>query len=87
MAAAATALGRAATGAIALIPRLEEAVTRTEVLLDRGDAAVTIIRAGGGRRGRDGARRQSGWTLTEAARVLRKAGAGPVLPLVLALDG
>jgi L-alanine-DL-glutamate epimerase-like enolase superfamily enzyme len=29
----------------------------------------------------------SGWTLTEAARVLREAGAGPVLPLVLALDG
>ncbi len=29
----------------------------------------------------------SGWTLTEAARVLRDAGAGPVLPLVLALDG
>jgi ATP-dependent DNA helicase RecQ len=28
----------------------------------------------------------SGWTLTEAARVLREAGAGPVLPLVLALD-
>jgi ATP-dependent DNA helicase RecQ len=29
----------------------------------------------------------SGWTLTEATRVLREAGAGPVLPLVLALDG
>ena len=28
----------------------------------------------------------SGWTLTEAARVLREAGAGEVLPLVLALD-
>ncbi len=28
----------------------------------------------------------SGWTLTEATRVLRGAGAGPVLPLVLALD-
>lgn len=28
----------------------------------------------------------TGWTLTEAARVLRAAGAGPVLPLVLALD-
>jgi ATP-dependent DNA helicase RecQ len=28
----------------------------------------------------------SGWTLTEATRVLRSAGAGPVLPLVLALD-
>jgi hypothetical protein len=29
--------------------------------------------------------RNSGWT--EAARVLREAGAGPVLPLVLALAG
>ncbi len=29
----------------------------------------------------------TGWTLTEAARVLREAGAGPVLPLVLAVDG
>jgi ATP-dependent DNA helicase RecQ len=29
----------------------------------------------------------SGWTLAEAARVLREAGSGPVLPLVLALDG
>jgi ATP-dependent DNA helicase RecQ len=29
----------------------------------------------------------TGWTLTEAVRVLRHAGAGPVLPLVLALDG
>ena len=29
----------------------------------------------------------SGWTLTEAARVLRTAGAGDVLPLVLAVDG
>ncbi|HEU0102333.1 MAG TPA: RecQ family ATP-dependent DNA helicase [Mycobacteriales bacterium] len=28
----------------------------------------------------------SGWTMTEAARVLREAGAGPVLPLVLAVD-
>ena len=28
----------------------------------------------------------SGWTLTEAARLLREAGSGPVLPLVLALD-
>ena len=32
-------------------------------------------------------RTDTGWTLTEAARVLRRAGAGPVLPLVLALDG
>jgi ATP-dependent DNA helicase RecQ len=32
-------------------------------------------------------RTDSGWTLTEAARVLRAAGAGPVLPLVLAVDG
>jgi ATP-dependent DNA helicase RecQ len=32
-------------------------------------------------------RTDTGWTLTEAARVLRKAGAGPVLPLVLAVDG
>ena len=29
----------------------------------------------------------TGWTVTEAARVLREAGAGPVLPLVLALQG
>lgn len=29
----------------------------------------------------------TGWTLTEAARLLRSAGAGPVLPLVLAVDG
>jgi ATP-dependent DNA helicase RecQ len=29
----------------------------------------------------------SGWTLVEAGRVLREAGSGPVLPLVLALDG
>jgi ATP-dependent DNA helicase RecQ len=29
----------------------------------------------------------TGWTLTEAARVLRHAGAGPVLPLVLAVAG
>ena len=28
----------------------------------------------------------TGWTLTEAARLLRDAGSGPVLPLVLALD-
>jgi ATP-dependent DNA helicase RecQ len=32
-------------------------------------------------------RSDTGWTLTEAARVLRQAGAGPVLPLVLAVDG
>jgi len=32
-------------------------------------------------------RTDTGWTLTEAARVLREAGSGPVLPLVLALDG
>jgi ATP-dependent DNA helicase RecQ len=32
-------------------------------------------------------RTDSGWTLTEAARVLREAGAGDVLPLVLAVDG
>ncbi len=32
-------------------------------------------------------RTDSGWTLTEAARVLRRAGAGAVLPLVLAIDG
>ncbi len=29
----------------------------------------------------------TGWTVTEAARLLREAGAGPVLPLVLAVDG
>jgi ATP-dependent DNA helicase RecQ len=29
----------------------------------------------------------TGWTLTEASRLLREAGAGPVLPLVLAVDG
>jgi len=29
----------------------------------------------------------TGWTLTEAARLLREAGAGPVLPFVLAVDG
>jgi ATP-dependent DNA helicase RecQ len=29
----------------------------------------------------------TGWTLTEAARLLREAGAGAVLPLVLAVDG
>ena len=32
-------------------------------------------------------RTDSGWTLTEATRVLREAGAGPVLPFVLAVDG
>jgi ATP-dependent DNA helicase RecQ len=32
-------------------------------------------------------RTDSGWTLTEAARVLRRAGATAVLPLVLGLDG
>lgn len=32
-------------------------------------------------------RSETGWTLTEAARLLRRAGSGPVLPLVLALDG
>ena len=32
-------------------------------------------------------RTDSGWTLTEAARVLRRAGAAAVLPLVLGLDG
>ena len=32
-------------------------------------------------------RSDTGWTLTEAARVLRRAGASAVLPLVLALDG
>lgn len=32
-------------------------------------------------------RSDTGWTLTEAARVLRRAGAAAVLPLVLALDG
>ena len=30
---------------------------------------------------------RTGWTLAEAARVLREAGAGAVLPLVLAVDG
>ena len=29
----------------------------------------------------------TGWTLTECARVLREAGGGPALPLVLAVDG
>ena len=29
----------------------------------------------------------SGWTLTEATRVLREAGCGPVLPFALAVDG
>ena len=29
----------------------------------------------------------TGWTMTEATRVLREAGSGPVLPLVLAVDG
>jgi ATP-dependent DNA helicase RecQ len=33
------------------------------------------------------ARMDTGWTLTEATRVLREAGSGPVLPLVLAIDG
>ncbi len=32
-------------------------------------------------------RADTGWTLTEATRVLREAGSGPVLPLVLAIDG
>jgi ATP-dependent DNA helicase RecQ len=32
-------------------------------------------------------RSDSGWTLTEATRVLRAAGAGAVLPFVLAIDG
>ena len=32
-------------------------------------------------------RTDSGWTLAEATRVLREAGSGPVLPLVLAVDG
>jgi ATP-dependent DNA helicase RecQ len=32
-------------------------------------------------------RTDSGWTLTEAARLLRRAGAAAVLPLVLGLDG
>ncbi len=32
-------------------------------------------------------RTDSGWTLAEATRVLRDAGSGPVLPLVLAVDG
>jgi ATP-dependent DNA helicase RecQ len=32
-------------------------------------------------------RTDTGWTLTEATRVLREAGSGPVLPLVLAIDG
>jgi len=31
-------------------------------------------------------RTDTGWTLTEAARLLRDAGSGPVLPLVLAVD-
>jgi ATP-dependent DNA helicase RecQ len=31
-------------------------------------------------------RADSGWTIAEATRVLREAGSGPVLPLVLALD-
>jgi ATP-dependent DNA helicase RecQ len=30
---------------------------------------------------------ETGWTLAEGARLLRRAGAGAVLPLVLALDG
>jgi ATP-dependent DNA helicase RecQ len=32
-------------------------------------------------------RTDSGWTLTEAARLLRQAGASAVLPLVLGIDG
>jgi ATP-dependent DNA helicase RecQ len=32
-------------------------------------------------------RTDTGWTIAEASRVLRDAGAGPVLPLVLAIDG
>ena len=32
-------------------------------------------------------RTDTGWTLAEATRVLREAGCGPVLPLVLAIDG
>jgi ATP-dependent DNA helicase RecQ len=32
-------------------------------------------------------RTDTGWTLAEATRVLREAGAGPVLPLVLAVEG
>ena len=43
MAAAATSLGRAATGAIALVPRLEDAALRVEGLLARADAAVTAL--------------------------------------------
>jgi ATP-dependent DNA helicase RecQ len=29
----------------------------------------------------------TGWTMTEAARLLREGGAGHVLPLALAVDG
>ena len=43
MAAAATALARAASSAVALVPRLEDAVLRVEGLLLRADAAVTTI--------------------------------------------
>lgn len=43
VAAAAIALGSAATGAIALVPRLELAVQRVEGLLDRADVAVVQI--------------------------------------------
>jgi len=32
-------------------------------------------------------RTDTGWSIAEAARVLREAGSGPVLPLVLAIDG
>jgi ATP-dependent DNA helicase RecQ len=32
-------------------------------------------------------RTDTGWTIAEATRVLREAGSGPVLPLVLAVDG
>jgi ATP-dependent DNA helicase RecQ len=32
-------------------------------------------------------RLDTGWTMTEAARLLRGGGAGHVLPLVLAVDG
>ena len=32
-------------------------------------------------------RSDTGWTLTEVTRLLRRAGSGPVLPLVLALEG
>ena len=32
-------------------------------------------------------RSDTGWTIAEATRVLRDAGAGPVLPFVLAIEG